>query len=218
MKTRILLVGASALGFFFLVIAGYVLPGGELGTIPGILDHLQLRIHTVLISFSYALIFLAAIVALIYLIGYYAFRWRHAGLVPMAATGSPDGSNVSRNRPLMAGASPGDEAQGANLPQWLNDMDWSHLIIINLVFVMLFVGGVIMGAIWANESWGRPWGWDPKEVRPHTWIIYAILIHLRFVVRNRGLWTAWLSIAGCTMMAFNWFFVNFFINSVHSYA
>ena len=217
-KTRILLVGASALGFFFLVIAGYVLPGGELSTIPGILDHLQLRIHTVLISFSYALIFLAAIVALVYLIGYYSVRARQHGRYSTATANNLPGS-VSRQRPLMAGASPGDEAQGANLPQWLNDMDWSHLIIINLVFVMLFVGGVIMGAIWANESWGRPWGWDPKEVFAlNTWIIYAILIHLRFVVRNRGLWTAWLSIAGCAMMAFNWFFVNFFINSVHSYA
>ena len=126
---------------------------------------------------------------------------------------------VSRQRPILAGAAPGDEGGGANLPAWLNNIDWSHLIILNLVFVMLFVGGIVMGAIWANESWGRPWGWDPKEVFAlNTWIIYAILIHVRFVVRDRGLWTAWLSIAGCAMMAFNWFFVNFFINSVHSYA
>ncbi len=87
------------------------------------------------------------------------------------------------------------------------------------MFVLLFVGGIVLGAWWADYSWGRPWGWDPKEVFAlNTWIIYAILLHLRFVVRDRGLWTAWLSIAGCIMMGFNWFFVNFFIASVHSYA
>ena len=47
---------------------------------------------------------------------------------------------------------------------------------------------------------------------------FAILIHVRFVVRNKGLWTAWLSIAGCLMMAFNWCFVNFYIVGLHSYA
>lgn len=220
LKPRILLVAASATGFLALVAAGYVLPGGELSTIPGILDHIQLRIHTVLISFSYALIFLAAVIAVAYLIGYYSVRYGQATGASAVPVG-PDGGmlDVSRQRPLLAGATPGDEGRGANLPAWLNNIDWSHLIILNLVFVMLFVGGVIMGAIWANESWGRPWGWDPKEVFAlNTWIIYAILIHIRFVVRNRGLWTAWLSIAGCIMMAFNWFFVNFFINSIHSYA
>ena len=212
LKTRILLVAASATGFLALVAAGFVLPGGDLASIPGILDHIQLRIHTVLISFSYVLIFLAAVVALIYLIGYYSALWRRP-----AAAGTR--TEVSRQRPLLARASPGDDVRGADLPQWLNDVDWSHLIILNLVFVMLFVGGVVMGAIWANESWGRPWGWDPKEVFAlNTWIIYAILIHVRFVARNRGLWTAWLSLAGCAMMAFNWFFVNFFIESIHSYA
>jgi cytochrome c-type biogenesis protein CcsB len=224
LKVRYLLVGASALGFLALVIAGYALPGAELSTMMGILDHVQLRIHTVLISFSYSLIFVAAVVAMVYLIGYYSVRARQrAGwTVALADAGGarvPTPLGVSLARPWLAGGSPGDEAAGRQLPQWLNNIDWSHLIILNLVFVMLFVGGVIMGAVWANQSWGRPWGWDPKEVFAlNTWLIYAILIHVRLVVRNRGLWTAWLSIIGCGMMAFNWFFVNFFINSIHSYA
>ena len=87
-----------------------------------------------------------------------------------------------------------------------------------MAFVMLFVG-IILGAVWADYSWGRPWGWDPKEVfAMNTWLVYAILIHVRFVVKRRGLWTAWLSVAGCLMMAFNWCFVNFFIVGLHSYA
>lgn len=101
---------------------------------------------------------------------------------------------------------------------WLQHVDWSHLIILNMVFVMLFVG-TILGAVWADYSWGRPWGWDPKEVFAlNTWIVYAILIHMRFVTKNKGLWTAWLSVAGCLMMAFNWCFVNFYIVGLHSYA
>lgn len=226
LTTRVFLVGASATGFLALVAGGFVLPGSELGTIPAILDDIQLRLHTVMVITAYALIFVAAIIAAIYLIGYYAVRLggRTAPSAPdKAVAQTADGTNidvdVSNQRPLLAGATPGDEAPSRQLPQWLNNIDWSHLIILNIVFVLLFLGGIILGAWWADYSWGRPWGWDPKEVFAlNTFIVYAILIHLRFVVKNRGLWTAWLSLFGCAMMAFNWFFVNFFIASIHSYA
>ena len=218
-RTRVLLVGAAATGFVGLVVATFVPSGGQLAVVPGILDDVQLRIHTVMVIWAYALIFLAAVVAAIYLLGYYgvALRRMGAGPRPIAAgaNGSPD---VAMDRPLLAGAAPGDEAHRGELPAWLNNTDWAHLILLNMIFVLLFLGGLIFGAWWADYSWGRPWGWDPKEVFAlNTWIIYAILLHTRFVVRNRGLWTAWLSIAGCIMMAFNWFFVNYFIASVHSY-
>ena len=224
-RTRVLLVGAAATGFLALVSAQYALPGSALDIIPAILDDIQLRLHTVMIITAYALIFVAAVIAVIYLIGYYAVRLGHRGSAEPAGRRSAGGEAcaaacaVSPQRPLLAGAAPGDEGPGAGLPAWLNNIDWSHLIVLNIVFVLLFVGGIVLGAWWADYSWGRPWGWDPKEVFAlNTWIIYAILLHLRFVVRDRGLWTAWLSIAGCIMMAFNWFFVNFFIASVHSYA
>jgi len=221
--TRVLLVGASATGFMALLAAQYVLPGSELSIIPAILDDIQLRLHTVFIITAYALIFLAAVVALVYLLGYYFARRRSRrsrdaeALVPAGAAVA--GPTLAVRRPLLAGGTPGDEGRCDDLPHWLHNVDWSHLIILNMVFVLLFVGGIVLGAWWADYSWGRPWGWDPKEVFAlNTWIIYAILIHLRFVVRRRGLWTAWLSLAGCAMMGFNWFFVNFFISSVHSYA
>lgn len=122
------------------------------------------------------------------------------------------------DRPILAGGAPGDEGGAKALPAWLTHFDWCHLIILNIVFIILFVG-IILGAVWADYSWGRPWGWDPKEVfAMNTWIIYAILLHVRFFVKQRGLWTAWLSVAGCLMMAFNWCFVNFFIVGLHSYA
>jgi cytochrome c-type biogenesis protein CcsB len=206
MRSRVLLVGASALGFAALVAGQYVLPGSELGVIPGILDDIQLRVHTVLIIWAYALIFVAAIVAIVYLIGYaVATSRRNAPAQAVSAGGAELSSPVA-----------GADANA--LPAWLNNIDWAHFIIINILFVFLFVGGIVLGAWWADYSWGRPWGWDPKEVFAlNTWLIYAILLHTRIVVRRPGLWTAWLSIAGCIMMCFNWFFVNFFISSVHSY-
>lgn len=214
--TRVLLLAAHATGFAALVTAQFVLPGSELGVIPGILDDVQLRLHTVMIIAAYALIFKAAVIAVAYLIGYVAVQVRGAAATSAAPAGLLD---YSPQRPLLAGGAPGDEGRGSNLPAWLNALDWTHLIVLNMAFVLLFVGGLVLGAWWADYSWGRPWGWDAKEVFAlNTWVIYAILIHVRFVVRNRGLWTACLSIAGCLMMAFNWFCVNFWIASIHSYA
>jgi ABC-type transport system involved in cytochrome c biogenesis permease subunit len=217
-RTRVFLVGAAATGFMALVLAQVTLPGGDLSVMRSILDHVQLRLHTVLIIASYAMIFLAAIIALIYLIGY--GLWKLGVVIETAAAPVIAGPlNVSPQRPLLAGGAPGDDNRTDALPRWLQDVDWSHLIILNMVFIMLFLGGIVLGAMWANDSWGRPWGWDPKEVFAlTTWLIYAIILHVRFVVKNRGLWTAVLSLIGCTMMAINWFYVNFYINSVHSYA
>ncbi len=218
LRTRVLLVGAAALGFMFLVAGQFMLPGAELGTIPGILDDIQLRLHTVMIISAYALIFLAAVVATIYLLGYVWLALTGKLHVGDGAAGADTDLAVSRERPILAGAMPGDEVGRSALPAWLNNIDWAHLIILNIVFVLLFVGGIILGAWWADYSWGRPWGWDPKEVFAlNTWLVYAILIHLRFVTRNRGLWTAVLSIIGCIMMMLNWFWVNFQLASMHSY-
>jgi len=204
-RVRVFLLAAHVTGFFALLLANQVLPG-ELTSMMGILDDLMLRLHTTLIIAAYALIFLAAVIAVVYLIGYYAARLRGPVLSPAGAV------------PALAGALPGDEGRGTAVPEWLQRMDWSHLIMLNMMFVLLFVG-IVLGAVWADYSWGRPWGWDPKEVfAMNTWLVYAILFHLRLLVRNKGLWTAWLSLAGCAMMAFNWWVVNFYIVGLHSYA
>lgn len=219
-RTRVILLAAHLLGFFALVTASFVLPlmgttGPELTTIMGILDNIMLRIHTVMIIVSYALIFLAAVIAVVYLLGYYRHLWRRRRGAAAPADPAPSSSQA----PILAGALPGDDGADLALPAWLRYTDWSHLIMLNMAFVLLFVGGLVLGAAWADYSWGRPWGWDPKETFAlNTWIIYAILIHARFVVRRKGLWTAWLSVAGCAMMLFNWFVVNFYIVGLHSYA
>ncbi|MBI5863169.1 MAG: hypothetical protein HZB38_01385, partial [Planctomycetes bacterium] len=262
-RTRIFLLAAHVTGFVGLAVAEMVSPGGgTLTSIRAILDDVMLRIHTTLIIWSYALIFLASVIGMCYLFGYYlvtnAYRSAESGLITMIAGGTmllvamtifsaapadaptADGfiksaaaswafgitgiatallltalgtyrapGNVlvattmlllscgvltfadrwfvigtawtmiisgltwmlatmsgfwlrrqadpmprtmlagvggaqipvsAMHRPIMAGGAPGDEARSTKLPRWLYDFDWAHLIILNLVFVMLFVG------------------------------------------------------------------------------
>ena len=59
--------------------------------------------------------------------------------------------------------------------------------IVGVIGVFLITIGTFLGAVWANESWGRYWGWDPKEIWSLiTWLIYAIMLHARFVRGWRG--------------------------------
>ncbi|MEM7380579.1 MAG: cytochrome c biogenesis protein CcsA, partial [Bacteroidota bacterium] len=85
--------------------------------------------------------------------------------------------------------------------------------------VMLTIGN-FLGGQWANESWGRYWGWDPKE----TWalisiMIYAFVIHARLVPGLRGRWTFnFLSIIAFGSIMMTYFGVNFYLVGLHSYA
>jgi cytochrome c-type biogenesis protein CcsB len=80
--------------------------------------------------------------------------------------------------------------------------------------------GTFLGGIWANESWGRYWGWDPKE----TWalvsvLVYAVILHLRFIPALSGkfLFNA-VSLWGYSAILFTFFGVNFYLVGLHSYA
>lgn len=84
---------------------------------------------------------------------------------------------------------------------------------------MLTVGN-FLGGVWANESWGRYWGWDPKE----TWalvtiLVYAVVIHLRFI---KSLYTPFLfsviSLLAFTSVLMTYFGVNYYLAGMHSYA
>lgn len=85
--------------------------------------------------------------------------------------------------------------------------------------IMLTIGN-FLGGQWANESWGRYWGWDPKE----TWALisimfYAFILHMRLVPGLRGKWTfnfASVVVYGSIMMTY--FGVNFYLVGLHSYA
>ena len=85
--------------------------------------------------------------------------------------------------------------------------------------VMLTIGN-FLGGMWANESWGRYWGWDPKE----TWalisiMIYAFVIHMRLVpgLRSRWLYNL-MSVLAFGSILMTYFGVNFYLSGLHSYA
>src|SRR5690606_10158385 len=85
--------------------------------------------------------------------------------------------------------------------------------------VMLTIGN-FLGGQWANESWGRYWGWDPKE----TWalisiIIYAFVLHMRLIPGLRSRWTFnFFAIAAYASIMMTYFGVNFYLAGLHSYA
>ena len=83
----------------------------------------------------------------------------------------------------------------------------------------VFGFGVIFGAIWAEEAWGRYWGWDPKETMAFiTWVIYAAYLHARSTAGWRDKKAAWINAVGFVAMVFNLFFINLVTVGLHSYA
>jgi len=83
----------------------------------------------------------------------------------------------------------------------------------------VFGFGVIFGAIWAEEAWGRYWGWDPKEtVSFIAWVVYAAYLHARSTAGWRDRKAAWINVVGFVAMVFNLFFVNLVTVGLHSYA
>ena len=83
----------------------------------------------------------------------------------------------------------------------------------------VFGFGVIFGAIWAEEAWGRYWGWDPKETLSFiAWVIYAAYLHARSTAGWRDRKAAWINVAGFVAMVFNLFFINLVTVGLHSYA
>jgi cytochrome c-type biogenesis protein CcsB len=86
--------------------------------------------------------------------------------------------------------------------------------------VFMLTVGTFLGGVWANESWGRYWGWDPKE----TWalvsvLVYAIILHLRYIpgLKSKFVFNV-VSFWGYSAILFTFFGVNFMLVGLHSYA
>lgn len=78
---------------------------------------------------------------------------------------------------------------------------------------------LIAGAIWAEHAWGRPWGWDAKEVWTLViWMVYAGYLHARATRGWDGRRAAYLVLAGFVCILLNYFVVNFFLSTQHGYA
>ncbi|MBQ9076598.1 MAG: cytochrome c biogenesis protein CcsA [Muribaculaceae bacterium] len=100
----------------------------------------------------------------------------------------------------------------------------SHLCLISRIIlypaVFLLVAGIFVGAVWANVSWGRYWGWDPKEVWALvTMLIYAFPLHRSSLGRfDRPIFFHWFCILAFLSVLVTYFGVNFFLGGMHSYA
>jgi len=89
-----------------------------------------------------------------------------------------------------------------------------------IIGLYLLTIGTFLGGVWANESWGRYWGWDPKE----TWalitvVIYAIVVHVRLIPALKGIFIFnFLSLISFAAVIMTYFGVNFYLSGLHSYA
>ena len=101
----------------------------------------------------------------------------------------------------------------------LSELTMINELSVTVGLIMLTIGN-FLGGMWANESWGRYWGWDPKE----TWalisiLVYAFILHMRLIPKLRGKWLFNLmTILAFASIVMTYFGVNFYLVGLHSYA
>ncbi|WP_264564027.1 cytochrome c biogenesis protein CcsA [Flavobacterium sp. N3904] len=111
------------------------------------------------------------------------------------------------------------EKNKAKMKLNIQEITYINEMALTIGLIMLTIGN-FLGGQWANESWGRYWGWDPKE----TWalisiMVYAFVIHARFVPSLRGKWIFNLmSMFAFVSILFTYYGVNFHLVGLHSYA
>ena len=100
-------------------------------------------------------------------------------------------------------------------------LELTHINEMNLtVGIVLATIGTFLGGVWANESWGRYWGWDAKE----TWalvtiLVYAFILHMRLIPGLRGVYAFNLAtLFGFASVMMTYFGVNYYLSGLHSYA
>lgn len=85
-------------------------------------------------------------------------------------------------------------------------------------FPIFTIGGLVFGAIWADQAWGRYWGWDPKETWSLiTWFVYAFYLHAKFIRGWIGSKTSMVAVFGFIVTLFTYLGVNLFLSGLHSY-
>jgi cytochrome c-type biogenesis protein CcsB len=117
---------------------------------------------------------------------------------------------------LLALSNRGNQERISNTIDELTVINFKTLTL-GLYFLTI---GTFLGAVWANESWGRYWGWDPKE----TWslitiIVYAFVTHSRMIPGMKSIFSFnLLSLFGFSSVLMTYFGVNYYLSGLHSYA
>jgi cytochrome c-type biogenesis protein CcsB len=210
------LFGAAAAGVGFMVLitaTQTAIPGQVIGREAPILNtSILLKYHVTTVLVSYGLIALGFMVSLFYLGTYYLSKAR---AMPKGTELVGMGGGAAQ---VSAAALGLDDAAPKGPQRVLSDLDKAQMIVLQLAFWTLGVG-ILLGAWWADHSWGRWWAFDPKELWALiTWIVYLIVIHIRFGVKDRAYWTAVLSVVGFIVMLWTYFGVNLLLPGLHAYA
>ena len=215
---------AAAVGFMVLVTATQTpIPGKTIEREAAILNtSVLLKYHVTTVLVSYGLIALGFVTSAFFLAVHYL---KQSAAPHLAAAATADiAEPIAKVGTVSAGpGSAGSSAKGAapvkTKARLLADLDTAQMTVLQLAFWTLGVG-ILLGAWWADHSWGRWWAFDPKETWALiTWIVYLIAIHARFGgMKNKGLVTAWLSVVGFFVMLFTYFGVNLLLPGLHAYA
>ena len=198
---------ASFAGFVTLLIAHNLALGGDtMEMLRAVLDtNFWLATHVVVITLGYASTFFAGLLAILYIfLGVFTPNLSQK-LSPAPASGSRPAANRAKSTP----ASPQVE-----LGKALSKMVYG---VICFATLFSFVG-TVLGGIWADQSWGRFWGWDPKENGALLIVLWnALILHARWggLVRDRGIMN--LAVFGNIVTSFSWFGVNMLNIGLHSY-
>jgi cytochrome c-type biogenesis protein CcsB len=224
-------VGGFALGAAVLVMAGAILLYVPPGPLVPALNSYWIRIHVVAAMTGSALFMLGTVFTVLYLVQ--DVRERRAArraveseripaLATVGGSGLPDDHVPSPDEPEEpAGGGAVGEAEAAprrwHLPPAAS---LDRLAYRTIAFAFpIWTFAVIAGAIWAEEAWGRYWGWDPKETWSFiTWTVFAAYLHARATVGWRGRRAAVLALVGFAALAFNLYAVNLVVKGLHSYA
>ena len=214
-KRQLLFAAAvAAVGFMILITATQTgIPGSSINREAAILNtSVLLKYHVTIVLLSYGLISLGMITSVFYLVTYYISRSRANSNGPAAL---PSAGTIE----VSAAALGIDGAPAGGTARVLHDLDKAQMTILQLAFWALGVG-ILLGAWWADHSWGRWWAFDPKELWALlTWVVYLVVVHVRKAdVKNKALLTAWLSLLGFIVMLWCYFGVNLLLPGLHAYA
>jgi cytochrome c-type biogenesis protein CcsB len=220
---------AAIAGFLTLMIAHNLALGGDtMEMLRAVLDtNFWLATHVVVVTLGYASTFAAGLLAIIYIfLGVFTPLLKQklgaVGAAPasvrVASPPLPSTRNGRRPKPLPDQTSI-VRSEGARGGQLEIGKALSKMVYGIVCFATLFsFVGTVLGGIWADQSWGRFWGWDPKENGALLIVLWnAIILHARWggLVRDRGIMN--LAVFGNVVTSFSWFGVNMLGIGLHSY-
>ena len=217
---RVRTLGGFVLAFatVTMAVAALFLHVGPAPLVPALNSYWR-QIHVTSMIASSSLLALGGVVTVLYLVK--DRRERRLALAPIAG-GSTD-LRVEEGAPhdLVPEA---DEPVPVALPRrrgWLppaNTLDRLAYRLLGFGFP-IWTFGIITGAIWAQEAWGRYWGWDPKETWSFiTWVVFAGYLHARATSGWRGRRAAVIALIGFGSLLVTYYAVNLWIVGLHSYA